>query len=457
MSYGIPADSIVRLDRRRIARILGCPELAGGMTVATAQRPGISVVVPTYNRSALLARTLDTLRRQRVPAGEFEVIVADDGSSDDTERVARSFADRLRLRYWFQEDQGFRVAAARNAGARLASAPLLAFLDSGTLTGPDFVGAHLAAHARQAPAGGTASGQAVLGYCFGYRPLDEMPWLATALAELEPEQVVRRYGDDPAFQDLRHEAFASVGFDLGLLAAPWFLCWTMNLSLPAGTFWAAGGFDENYRAWGGEDTELGYRLFQRGVPFAVSRKAWTIEVPHERNLNVNLQSVMRNARYFLKKHDDPMAEIAFGAFKTDELGLIESDWAALTSWARDAAGLDVLAELERAAADIPAGASVAIFGCGAAVPPSMPPCILLEFDRRLLAGALADGRHTGHHAVGLRTPLRARSIDIVIITSRLSGLWDRWGERLLTEAHRIGRQVRGPFPGAAVPGPVSRS
>jgi validoxylamine A glucosyltransferase len=179
----------------------------------------ISVIVPTYNRSALLARTLQTLCGQRVPAGEFVVIVADDGSRDDTAEVARSFAGRLRLRYWFQEDQGFRAAAARNAGARLASAPVLAFLDSGTLTGPDFVGGHLAAHAGAA-AGGDG-GRAVLGYCYGYRPLEEMPWLARALAELEPAQVVRRHGDHPSFQDVRHRAFADVGFDLGLLTGPW--------------------------------------------------------------------------------------------------------------------------------------------------------------------------------------------------------------------------------------------
>jgi validoxylamine A glucosyltransferase len=434
-----------------------------------AQQARISVVVPTYNRSALLARTLETLCGQRVPAGEFEVIVTDDGSGDDTPEVVRSFGGRLRLRYCFQEDQGFRVAAARNAGARLAAAPVLAFLDAGTLAGPDFVGGHIAAHARgkgdvAGPAGehgggepGEHGGLAVVGYCFGYRPLVEMPWLAAALDELEPAQVVARYGDDPAFADVRHRAFAGVGFDLGLLTAPWFLFWTMNVSVTAAAFWEAGGFDENYRAWGGEDSELGYRLFRRGAAFAVSRDAWTIEVPSERKLAPYLQSVRRNARYFLKKHGNPVAEIAFGAFQTDDLDLVESATAVLASWTDEAADLEVLAELERAARDIPAGASIAIFGCGPAMPSCMPPCTLLDFDGRLLSRALADGRHTGHHAIGLRTPLPSRSVDIVIITSRLSGLWDRWGDSLLTEAHRIGHQVRGPFPRAEVPGRLSRS
>jgi glycosyltransferase involved in cell wall biosynthesis len=417
---------------------------------ATAgQAPRISVIVPTYNRCGMLRQTLESLAGQRFPSDEFEVIVADDGSSDDTAKMVRSFSGRLRLRYCFQDDQGYRVATARNAGARLASSPVLAFVDSGTLAGPDFVRGHLAAHAAE-------HGQrAVVGYCFGYRPLDEMSWLTEALTELEPAQVVQRYGEDPSFADFRHSEFARAGEDLGRLAAPWFLFWTVNCSVSAGIFWEVGGFDENYRSWGGEDTELGYRLFRRGVPFAMSRDAWTIELPHERHLNANFQSVGRNGRYFLKKHEEPMAEIAFGAFKDKAPGRIESDCAALESLTQDAADLEVSAELEKAAQDIPAGATVAVFGCGAVLPPSLPSCIVMDFDARLLARALADGRHTGHNAIGLRTPLRTGSVDIVIITSRLSGLWDLWGERLLAEARRIGRQVRGPSPGAEALSPVT--
>ncbi|TDB74356.1 glycosyltransferase family 2 protein, partial [Micromonospora sp. KC723] len=50
--------------------------------------PRCTVVVSTYNRSALLRHTLDSLTRQRMPADQFEVIVVDDGSSDDTADVA---------------------------------------------------------------------------------------------------------------------------------------------------------------------------------------------------------------------------------------------------------------------------------------------------------------------------------------------------------------------------------
>jgi hypothetical protein len=92
---------------------------------------------------------------------------------------------------------------------------------------------------------------------------------------------------------------------------------------------------------------------------------------------------------------------------------------------------------------LPAGASVVVFGFGGPVPASLPPATLLDFDAALLARATADGRHAGHHAIGLRTPLAAKSADAVIITSRLRGLWPRYGKRITAEARRVGRRVLG--------------
>src|SRR5262252_8456016 len=109
--------------------------------------PRASVVIPTYNRQDSLRKTLETMTEQDIDAQQFEVIVADDGSSDRSADVALSFAGRLRLKYCFQEDEGFRVAAARNAGARPGAAPPLVFPGPGPPAGPGAVRAHLAAHA----------------------------------------------------------------------------------------------------------------------------------------------------------------------------------------------------------------------------------------------------------------------------------------------------------------------
>jgi glycosyltransferase involved in cell wall biosynthesis len=394
----------------------------------------VSVIIPTYNRRDELRRTLETLTAQEFPAKEFEVIVADDGSSDDSAEVAASFDGPLRMKYVFQEDLGYRAGAARNAGARLAAAPVLAFLDSGTMAGPGFVGGHLAAHSEPGR-------RAVLGYCFGYDAFREVKWVPESFGAASLAEVVRLNADKPLFQDIRHLEFERVGSDLMSLTVPWTFFYTMNCSVRAAEFWAVGGFDEIFRSWGIEDTELGYRLYRNGVAITLSRDAWTIELPQDRAVKRRLYSLMRNARVFLDKFREPFVELLADALLNLELATIEADSTTLARWTEQARELDVADEIESAVRELPTGASIAVFGCGGPVPASLPPAALLDFDAALLAKATADGRHTGYHAIGLRTELAAGSADAVIVTSRLRGLWPRYGERITAEAQRVSRRV----------------
>lgn len=86
--------------------------------------PKISVVIPTYNRAWALGRAVDSVLAQDFP--DFELIVVDDGSDDDTPGLLEAYGPRLtRL---FQPNQG--VSAARNRGVARAAGELVAFLDS---------------------------------------------------------------------------------------------------------------------------------------------------------------------------------------------------------------------------------------------------------------------------------------------------------------------------------------
>jgi glycosyltransferase involved in cell wall biosynthesis len=87
-------------------------------------QPTVSVVIPTYNRAGVVSRALTSLGSQTRPPDE--VIVIDDGSNDDTERLIRH--EFPAVRYLRQENRG--VAAARNRGIREARGEWLAFLDS---------------------------------------------------------------------------------------------------------------------------------------------------------------------------------------------------------------------------------------------------------------------------------------------------------------------------------------
>jgi glycosyltransferase involved in cell wall biosynthesis len=105
----------------------------------------ISVIIPTFNRAATLHETLDGLAHQTWPADDFEVVVVDDGSTDDTPAVANR-RDPYRLRYLRQENRG--SAAARNYGAVQSQGSLLVFIDDDITLAPDYLHALAAAHDR---------------------------------------------------------------------------------------------------------------------------------------------------------------------------------------------------------------------------------------------------------------------------------------------------------------------
>ncbi len=104
--------------------------------------PRASVVVCTYNRADRLAPCLESLAAQTVTAGEFEIIVVDDGSTDDTPSICARFAHLPHLRVIRQPNAG--LGAARERGWRAGSAPVVAFLDDDAEAPPDWLALALA-------------------------------------------------------------------------------------------------------------------------------------------------------------------------------------------------------------------------------------------------------------------------------------------------------------------------
>lgn len=105
------------------------PALTYGKDDNMPQKDIVSVIIPTYNRAHIIGRTVGSVLNQTY--GNFEIIVIDDGSTDQTRDAVMRFNDR-RIRYVQQEYAGL-PAICRNRGLRLAGGEYVAFLDSDDL------------------------------------------------------------------------------------------------------------------------------------------------------------------------------------------------------------------------------------------------------------------------------------------------------------------------------------
>lgn len=106
--------------------------------------PKISVVVTAYNRANLLKKSLFSLAAQSLPDEDFEVIVVDDGSTDETADVVKSFQSLLACRHVYQPNSG--LASAKNHGLFWCRAPIVIFLDDDDICDQGMLAQHLEAH-----------------------------------------------------------------------------------------------------------------------------------------------------------------------------------------------------------------------------------------------------------------------------------------------------------------------
>lgn len=85
-----------------------------------------SIIIPTYNRGYILWKTIQSIQKQTYPF--WEIIVVDDGSTDDTAKVVAEFQDDPRIKYFKIKNSG--VSHARNIGMQHASGEIITYLDS---------------------------------------------------------------------------------------------------------------------------------------------------------------------------------------------------------------------------------------------------------------------------------------------------------------------------------------
>jgi len=220
----------------------------------------ISVVIPVYNAEKKLGATLDALLHgQTVDRHLFEVIVVDNGSTDDSPEIAKAYPVIWRL----ETTSG--PAAARNTGIRSAQSPLIAFTDSDCVPYPDWLEKLL-----RAESGSSAD-------VFG-GPIE--PFRSKTLVEkyLAVYQNKLLFPQEEAMTGKRH---------------PFQYVITANAMIRKSALEKVGMFDERFRYAVGEDADLGRRLFQAGCGFCFDD---TIRVKHW-----NVDNVVDLFKHFFKR------------------------------------------------------------------------------------------------------------------------------------------------------------
>ena len=91
-------------------------------------KPEISVIMPTYNRARYIAEAIRSVQNQTLR--DWELIVVDDGSTDDTESIVRGFIDSDGRISYFKNEKNLGIAKTRNRGVTLAKADFVAMIDS---------------------------------------------------------------------------------------------------------------------------------------------------------------------------------------------------------------------------------------------------------------------------------------------------------------------------------------
>lgn len=236
--------------------------------------PRISVVVPSYNKRSILLRNLDALETQSLDSRMYEVIVVDDGSTDDTKQVAADMSYSYRYRYFYRHNEG--ASAARNFGVSMAEGSLIFFLDADIILSSDALSIHLEAQSDE--------------HCVLVASRI-LPGIQSSI--------------DPV--DLLFQNHFDFGSESGRLH--WRDLKTQALSVKRVHFFEIGPFDENLRR--GQDIEFGCRAVQRGFEIRYCPQAVGTH-NHQLDMRARCETERRNQRHlvaFFQKYPDLVNEM----------------------------------------------------------------------------------------------------------------------------------------------------
>lgn len=274
-----------------------------------------SIIIPSYNACERLHYNLLSLNYQSYDRAEFEVIVIDNASTDDTAVLLREFQANFNLKKLALKTNKGR-AHARNFGLKHAEGQIIIFHDSDMIAERDYIQKHMDAH--QAPNTVVCGENWTRVYTYFYQnfkgSLKENFVLQHAgikeselydkKAVLDKSAVIDGSCFRKSFKLYNFHLAEKLildhyGENLDGYYFSWSMCVTSNCSIPRKNISVIGGFDENFRSYGCEDLDLGYRLYHNGCRF---KKRNDIISIHQEHAIDYLDDGWENIHMFINKY-----------------------------------------------------------------------------------------------------------------------------------------------------------
>jgi glycosyltransferase involved in cell wall biosynthesis len=254
-----------------------------------------SVIIPTYNRAEILQECLDALYRQSVGKVDYEVIVVDDGSTDNTNEVVAAFKKKNKnLTYLKQKNQGQGVA--RNLGVSKAKGDVVVLIGDDIIPTHDFLYEHQKFHYLYPEVN-----SAVLGFTAWHPRLKInrfMEWMVNG------STVLGKFGGHQFAYEKLH----------GKLLADYNFFYTSNISIKTKLL-KKFPFDPKFSGYGWEDIELGYRL-EKEAGLKLYYNSWALayhdHFMEEKSLPKRMLSIGSSAWIFHKKYPQLAKVPGFG-------------------------------------------------------------------------------------------------------------------------------------------------
>lgn len=256
-----------------------------------ASAPEISLIVNTYMKPRHLELVLASIERQQGVEGCFEVVISDDGSTDETaDLVGRRAAEvPFRLAFTSRPHDGFRLSRVRNDGARLARGKRLLFLDGDCMLPSNHVAVHLA-RCREGVATGGDCGRLDEQQSRSVDPVALSPQTARQLLPAsEQRSLVRKLRKWRWYSFIRHATKPRLVGN--------------NICIHRSDFQRINGFDERFVGWGQEDDDITLRLRAAGVRLeTVLDRTFSLHVWHPTDPTATARwRDGPNVRYFLRR------------------------------------------------------------------------------------------------------------------------------------------------------------